>query len=355
VPNDFSPLELQMMRRCLQLAALGAGAVAPNPMVGAVLVYEGRIIGEGWHRQYGGPHAEIDCLASVREADKPLIPHATIFVSLEPCAHYGKTPPCSLRIIQERIPEVVIACSDPFPAVDGKGIEQLRQAGVRVRTGALEQEAIRLNRRFFTLHREQRPYFVLKWAETLNGKISGPGGASLAISGELTRRLVHRWRSEEAAIMVGRRTVEADDPALTTRCWIGRDPVRIIADSRLQLSRDRRVFAPGTKVIVLNTIKEATEGHIHYIQLPDTRDPGPALRRLADLGIQSILVEGGAALLSSFMRYGYADEVRRIVSGGVRAADGTEAPVIPQEAFRQMTETRLGADTLTIFERKTDG
>ena len=340
-----------MMRRCLQLAALGAGRVAPNPMVGAVLVHEGHIIGEGWHRNYGGPHAEIECLDAVREADRPLISQSTLFVSLEPCAHYGKTPPCSLRIIQERIPEVVIGCRDPFPQVDGRGIEQLTQAGIRVVTGVLQQDAEYLNRRFFTLHRARRPYVVLKWAETRDGKIADPQGHPLAISGELTRRLVHRWRSEEAAIMVGRRTVEADDPALTTRYWIGLDPVRIIADPMLRLSGDKRVFTSGGRVIVLNTLREETDGHIHYVRVPGGDDPGPALQRLAALDIQSIFVEGGAALHHSFMRYGYADEIRRIVSRSVSAPGGTGAPVLPDDTYRLLRSSRYGADTLYVYTR----
>lgn len=340
------------MQRCLQLAALGAGKVAPNPMVGALLVYEGRIIGEGWHRTYGGPHAEIECLASVRETDRQLIPHSTLFVSLEPCAHFGKTPPCSLRIIQERIPEVVVACSDPFPAVNGKGIEQLREAGIRVVTGVLEQDAIHLNRRFFTLHQEKRPYVVLKWAETRDGKISAADGQPLAISGALTGRLVHRWRSEEAAIMVGRHTVEADDPALTTRYWAGRNPVRIIADPMLRISRDKRVFAPIGQVIVLNTLRDETEGHIRYLQVPAGDDPGTALRRLAEIGIQSILVEGGAALLSSCMRYGYADEIRRIVSPDKISPRGIDAPFLQTDNYLLTDTFQCGTDQLTVFERK---
>jgi diaminohydroxyphosphoribosylaminopyrimidine deaminase/5-amino-6-(5-phosphoribosylamino)uracil reductase len=321
-------------------------------MVGALLVYEGRIIGEGWHRQFGGPHAEIECLASVQEADRQYIPDSTLFVSLEPCAHFGKTPPCSLRIIQERIPEVVVACSDPFPAVNGKGIGQLRDAGVQVVTGVLEQEAMHLNRRFFTLHRERRPYVILKWAETRDGKIAGPEGRPLAISGELTRRLVHRWRSEEAAIMVGRRTVESDDPALTTRNWTGRNPVRIIADPMLRLSKDKRVFAPGSQVIVLNTLRDATEGHIRYLQVPEGDDPGAALRLLAELGIQSILVEGGAALLTSFMRYGYADEIRRIVSSDISSPEGIDAPLFQTDNYQLADSFQYGADKITVFERK---
>jgi diaminohydroxyphosphoribosylaminopyrimidine deaminase/5-amino-6-(5-phosphoribosylamino)uracil reductase len=314
------------MQRCLQLAAIAAGEVSPNPMVGAVLVHEGRIIGEGWHRRFGGPHAEINCLDSVREADRHLIPQSTLFVSLEPCAHFGKTPPCSLRIIQERIPEVVIACRDPFPDVNGKGIEQLRDAGIRVITGVLDPEARFLNRRFFTRHTLHRPYIILKWAETADGKIAGPGGTRLYISNEATNRLVHRWRGEEAAIMVGSETVLSDDPMLTNRLWKGAEPVRIVTDRQLRLPPHLKIFKGDVPTLVLNTRQEKIEGNLQYIRIPDGDELGPVLKILSDKGIQSILVEGGAKLISSFMRQGYFDEIRRIVSGTVLAPRGIDAP-----------------------------
>jgi diaminohydroxyphosphoribosylaminopyrimidine deaminase/5-amino-6-(5-phosphoribosylamino)uracil reductase len=316
------------MQRCLHLAGLGAGRVAPNPLVGAVLVHEGRIIGEGWHRLYGGPHAEINCLDSVPDKDRHLVPQATLYVSLEPCAHFGKTPPCSRRIIQERIPEVVIAHRDPFPDVNGKGIEQLQSAGVRVITGVLEKEAAFINRRFFTRHTRHRPYIILKWAETVDGKIAGPGGQRLYISGEVTNRLVHRWRSEEAAIMVGSQTILADDPMLTNRLWTGAQPVRIVTDRKLRLSRDRQVFNRHAPTIILNAVVEKTEGNIQYLRIPDEDDLEPVLTLLAEKDIQSILVEGGAALISSFLRQGYWDEIRRVVSSTVLAPGGIDAPLM---------------------------
>ncbi|HVS95811.1 MAG TPA: bifunctional diaminohydroxyphosphoribosylaminopyrimidine deaminase/5-amino-6-(5-phosphoribosylamino)uracil reductase RibD, partial [Puia sp.] len=211
------------MRRCLQLARLGAGHVAPNPMVGAVLVFEDRVIGEGYHRRYGGPHAEPECIASVAEPDKTLIGRSTLYVSLEPCAHHGKTPPCADLIVRMGISRVVIGCRDPFPEVNGKGIERLRAAGVEVQTGILEDECVRLNKRFFTFHLEDRPFIVLKWAQTARGFIahSRAGAERLRISNEITDRLVHKWRSEEASILVGPRTAVLDDPALTVRLWKG--------------------------------------------------------------------------------------------------------------------------------------
>ena len=207
--------------RCLQLAKLGAGNVAPNPMVGAVLVHNHIIIGEGYHKQFGEAHAEVNCINSVIAEQKSLIEKSTMFVSLEPCSHFGKTPPCSNLIIQQKIKKVVIGCRDIYEEVDGKGIERLRNAGVEVVTGILENESKELNKRFFTFHQQKRPYIILKWVQSANGKI-GSENERIFISNNYSNRLVHKWRSEEAAILVGKNTVLIDDPALTTRLWKGK-------------------------------------------------------------------------------------------------------------------------------------
>ena len=201
------------MARCLQLALLGAGHVAPNPMVGAVLVYENRIIGEGHHEKYGAAHAEVNCIHSVKEEDKHLIPHATLYVSLEPCAHFGKTPPCTELILAQKIKKVVVALRDPFEAVNGRGIEKLRAAGVEVITGVLNKEAAFINKRFFYFHKEKLPYVVLKWAQSSDGFIARTGERT-AISNAWTNRLVHKWRSEEQAILIGAGTFITDGPSL---------------------------------------------------------------------------------------------------------------------------------------------
>ena len=203
------------MHRCIQLAKLGAGYVAPNPMVGAVLVQRDRIIGEGYHQQYGGPHAEVNCIASVNETDKDLISASTLYVSLEPCSHFGKTPPCADMIIKHKIPKVVIGSRDPSKEVNGKGIEKLKAAGVEVEVGILENECKTLNRRFFIFNTQHRPYIILKWAQTADHKIAGITDERLFISSEVTNRLVHKWRSEEASILVGTNTALYDDPELT--------------------------------------------------------------------------------------------------------------------------------------------
>jgi diaminohydroxyphosphoribosylaminopyrimidine deaminase / 5-amino-6-(5-phosphoribosylamino)uracil reductase len=200
------------MHRCLELARSGAGSVAPNPMVGAVLVYENRIIGEGYHQQYGRAHAEPNCIAAVKEQDKHLIERSTLFVSLEPCAHFGKTPPCADLIIENKIPGVIIGCRDPFVEVNGKGIEKLRAAGIQVQLGVLENECRKLNKRFFTFHTQHRPYIILKWAQTLDNKVANEDYSRVPISNEYTNRLVHQWRSEEMAIAVGTNTALYDDP-----------------------------------------------------------------------------------------------------------------------------------------------
>src|SRR5215207_8983700 len=222
------------MHRCLELARLGSGSVAPNPMVGAVLVYKDMIIGEGYHQQYGEAHAEVNCLNSVRPEHQHLIEQSTLYVSLEPCAHYGKTPPCADLIIQKKIPEVVVGCCDPFIQVNGKGIEKLQSAAVNVTIGVLEEECKQLNKRFFGFHTVQRPYVILKWAQTADGKVAGNDYGRKRISNQQTNRIVHKWRSEETTVVVGTNTALYDDPALTTRLWAGKNPVRIVVDMHMR-------------------------------------------------------------------------------------------------------------------------
>ena len=259
------------MRRCLELALLGAGHVAPNPMVGSVLVYsdrdtgEERIIGEGYHERYGEKHAEANCIASVKEGDRALIARSTIYVSLEPCAHYGKQPPCADLIFYWQVPRVVAGCRDPFPEVNGKGIEKLRAAGVEVVVGVLEAECMELNRRFFTFHAKHRPYIVLKWAQSADGKIGGDGRT--LISNDYSNRLVHKWRAEEAAILVGTRTAMLDDPALTVRLWSGRNPIRLVLDKELRLPSSLQLFDGKVRTIVFNMVKHVEGGMIEYYQL----------------------------------------------------------------------------------------
>ena len=287
------------MYRCIELAQKGAGYVAPNPLVGAVLVHEGVVIAEGYHRQYGQAHAEVNCIRNVPGSLKHLIPFSTLYVSLEPCSHHGKTPPCADLIINHKIPNVVIGCKDVYHEVSGRGIQKLQNAGVNVTLGVLENKCIALNKRFFTFHQKQRPYIILKWAQTANGKIAGKPGERLFISKACTNRLVHRWRSEEAAIMVGTNTAMLDNPSLTVRLWPGNNPTRLVTDRTLRLAKQLAVFDNDAPTVIFhqqqNVADPGTGTRFHEIS-----GPWPALPQILEacyqMNIQSILVEGGATL-----------------------------------------------------------
>lgn len=320
---------------------MAAGQVAPNPMVGAVLVHGDRIIGEGYHQVYGGPHAEVNCLAAVQPEDRHLIPGSTLYVSLEPCAHFGKTPPCADLIIRERIPAVVVACRDPFPEVDGKGLEKLRAAGVQVSLGMLESEARELNKRFFTFHTKQRPYIILKWAQSADGKLAGPIPGPMAISNAYSNRLVHKWRSEEASILVGANTALYDNPQLTTRGWPGKNPVRLVLDPQLRLPGHLHLFNQQTPTIVFNTRLQQEQENLLYYQLTAAANLAPqVVQALYQLKLQSVLVEGGPRLLQSFIDAGYWDELRVITNDSLVVGAGLPAPELPH-AFLKTTEQWL--------------
>ena len=345
------------MLRCIQLAERGAGAVAPNPMVGSVLVHENRIIGEGYHQRYGEAHAEVNCINSVKQPDLHLIPYSTLYVSLEPCAHFGKTPPCADLIIHHRIPFVVIGCRDPFEQVNGKGIEKLLAANVEVRTGILEQACQELNKRFFTFHLKKRPYIILKWAQTADNFIAGTEGSPrLLISNDQSNRLVHKWRSEEAAIMVGRRTVQADDPSLTNRLWMGTSPVRLIIDPSQALGKQYRVMNGEVETIVfVKGEKELDDSgsvaaNPQRISVSATDFLVGVLDELYAAGISSVLVEGGATLIQSLISKGTWDEARIITNGSVRVGDGLRAPVLP--FYKRMSAENYGTDHVEIFINK---
>lgn len=317
------------MQRCIELALQASGNVAPNPMVGAVLVHNGKIIGEGYHKIYGGPHAEVNCIASVRDRDKHLIATSTIYVCLEPCAHFGKTPPCADMIIANRIPNVFIGCRDPFAEVNGKGIEKLKSAGVSVTTGVLENESIDVNKRFFTFHQQHRPYVILKWAETADKKIGNYSSSRLMISNELSNRMVHKWRSEEAAIMAGTNTVMMDDPKLTNRLWSGKNPARVVIDLDLRLPSSLKVFDGSVKTIVFNALKHEESDSLMYYQV--TKDVSlvhQVLNGLYQQKILSVMIEGGTRLLQSFIDEGMWDEARIITNTIMHAADGVRAPIL---------------------------
>jgi diaminohydroxyphosphoribosylaminopyrimidine deaminase/5-amino-6-(5-phosphoribosylamino)uracil reductase len=339
LPNDET-----YMYRCLQLAQLGAGYVAPNPMVGAVLVNDNKIIGEGYHKIYGEAHAEVNCINSVSKHHIGLISKATLYVSLEPCAHYGKTPPCADTIIKNNIKKVVVGCRDIYKEVDGKGIKKLQAAGVHVIIGILEKECIEVNKRFFTFHQKKRPYIILKWAQSLNGKISGsqpsPGKRTF-ISNEYTNRVVHKWRTEEAAIMIGTNTALNDNPLLTARLWKGQNPVRVIFDNNLRLPAYLKIFNKEIKTIILNKIKYGEDEDILYHKLETNNTLKEAMDVLYKMNIQSVLVEGGAKLLQSFIDNNLWDEARNICNSEMMIKDGIKAPGL-NEALLQKTENYFG-------------
>ena len=347
------------MHRCLTLAKLANGNVAPNPMVGSVLVYNDRIIGEGYHQQYGKAHAEVVCIASVSEEDQHLIPESTIYVSLEPCAHFGKTPPCADLIIEKKISRVMVGCRDPFSEVNGKGIEKLRQAGIEVEVGILEKECKELNRRFFLFHTEHRPYVVLKWAQTADNYIAHDSAARLRISNEFTARLVHKWRSEEMGIVVGTNTAMNDDPELNTRLWPGKSPVRIIVDMNLRLPEWLKVFDGFIPTIVFNKHKHSLPfekisayelAGVQYYQITeDVSLVHQVLNGLYQSGIQSILVEGGAQLLQSFIDGNLWDEARVITNELLLIGQGLPAPTL-QNAILVHSEN-LFSDRIQTFKR----
>ena len=347
-------LHAVFMQRCLHLATLGAGNTAPNPLVGAVLVHERRIIGEGYHEKFGGPHAEVNSIRSVTEADQLLIPASTLYVSLEPCAHHGKTPPCADLIIQQKIPRVVIGCRDPFPQVDGKGIEKLSANKVELIFPVLEKQAKESNRRFFTFHQKKRPYIVLKWAESANHKMAGKPGERLPVSNDYSNRLVHKWRSEEAGILVGTQTALLDDPMLTARLWPGKNPVRIVPDRKLRLPDTLKIFDGLVPTIILNEQKETESGNLIYKKISGEKPGIPQiLSALYSLNILSVLVEGGPELLQSFIVSGLWDEVRIITNNQLEIPEGVASPVL-QHAVLSKTESYF-SDMVRYFMNDYEG
>jgi diaminohydroxyphosphoribosylaminopyrimidine deaminase/5-amino-6-(5-phosphoribosylamino)uracil reductase len=316
------------MQRCIALAEKGLGSVAPNPMVGAVLVHEGRIIGEGFHEKYGEAHAEVNCLQSVKAEDRNLIASSTLYVSLEPCSHYGKTPPCSLLILENNIPKIAIGAKDPFEEVNGKGIEQLRNAGREVIVGILEKECQWQNRRFNTFHLEHRPYIILKWAESEDGFIAPIGNMQYWLTNDFSKQLVHRWRTEEPAIMVGYNTVMADNPQLTARLWKGKNPVRVVVDQHCTLPKTQQIFSAEGELLLFNALHEEQVENVSYCKINFTQSIIPqVLQVLYKKGIQSVIIEGGQKILNLFIEANLWDEAR-VFKTQVQLLNGIEAPTL---------------------------
>lgn len=338
------------MQRALDLASKAAGYTAPNPLVGAVLVHNEKIIGEGYHELYGQAHAEVNCIRSVPEDKKHLISQSTMYVTLEPCAHFGKTPPCADLIIQSKIPEVIIGTRDPFAQVDGKGIDKLLAAGINVQTGILEQQCKELNKRFFTYHIHKRPYVILKWAQTVNAKV-GSEESRLIITHPVTNRLVHKWRSEEMSIMVGTNTAIQDDPLLTNRYYGHLQPTRIVLDKHLKLPTTLKLFDQSVKTLVLNMVKTEVKNLVTYQKIEDAQmDIASILDTLYQLNIQSVFVEGGPKLLQSFIHSGLWDEARVITNEKLFLDQGIDAP---QLKYAQLQKQELiSNDHIYYYQRQ---
>ena len=322
------------MQQCLDLALKGLGAVSPNPMVGAVLVYEDRVIGTGYHKRYGEAHAEVNCINSVQEADKPFIAASTLYVSLEPCSHFGKTPPCADLIIAKKIKKVIVACLDPNPLVAGRGVEKLEAAGIEVVTHVLEQESRKINKRFIVFHEQKRPYIILKWAVSVEGNFCPSDKSSFWLSNDESKKMVHQWRSEEDAILVGSGTALADNPSLTVREWQGRNPVRVMLDRDLKTPIHFNIYNEEANTIVFNLHKNEERGHVQWIQLPSKNFIEAAMKKMYDLHIQSVIIEGGLDILNQCMSLRYWDEIR-VIQSNTSLIDGLKAPKIQEKSLHQ--------------------
>ena len=341
--DSINSTNSQFMRRCLVLARYADGKTAPNPMVGSVIVFNDEIIGEGYHNAYGEPHAEVNAINAVK--NKELLPKSTLYVNIEPCSHYGKTPPCADLIINCEIPKVVIGMADPNPKVNGKGIEKLQKAGIEVVTGVLEDECKNLNRRFITFIEKKRPYIILKWAETADHYIDlireNSKTPPLKISNSITKTLNHQIRTQEASILVGTNTALLDNPHLTVRKWSGKNPVRMVIDKNLKIPKNYNIFDNSTKTLIFNNLNNKTEENTEFIKLNFAENIIPQiLNELHKRQLQSVIVEGGKTLLQSFINLNLWDECHieqseQIVKNGVPAPILTNHRLIDSQIIKQ--------------------
>lgn len=338
----------QFIARCIELAKNGLGTTYPNPMVGSVIVYNGEIIGEGWHKKAGEPHAEVNAVRSVKA--KSLLEKSTIYVSLEPCSHFGKTPPCCDLIIENKIPNVVIGTIDPNIKVAGNGIKRLKEAGINVTVGLLEKECLALNKRFFTFHEKKRPYIILKWAETQDGCIAPlekKEQKPVWITNSYSRQLVHKWRTEEQAILVGTQTVIDDNPKLNARDWKGNNPIRIVIDATNRISETSYVFDNQFKTIIFSRKKRTNSGENTIFEVIDFQNniAKQIVDKLWQYQIQSVIIEGGTQTLQTFIDANLWDEARVFV-GNVSFKNGIKAPKLPRLHSKK---TQILTDELLII------
>ena len=333
------------IRRCIELARNGLGTTYPNPLVGSVIVYDGKIIGEGWHKKSGESHAEVNAVKAVK--DKSLLKKATIYVSLEPCSHFGKTPPCCDLIIKNNIPNVVIGTVDPNVKVAGNGIKKLIEAGIHVTVGVLEEECNALNKRFFTCHKKKRPFIVLKWAESQDGFIAPTEKLEkkpVWITNQYSRQLVHKWRTEEQAILVGTQTAIDDNPKLNARDWSGKNPIRLVIDQNNRIEKNNHIFDNQAVTIVfsksIDTIKK--ENTIFEILDFEKNIAEQIVQILYQHQIQSVIIEGGRQTLQTFIDANLWDEARVFV-GSIKFKEGTQAPTLAKNQFKKQS---IGTDEL---------
>ena len=334
------------IRRCIELARNGLGTTYPNPLVGSVIVYDGKIIGEGWHKKSGESHAEVNAVKAVK--DKSLLKKATIYVSLEPCSHFGKTPPCCDLIIKNNIPNVVIGTVDPNVKVAGNGIKKLIEAGIHVTVGVLEEECNALNKRFFTFHKKKRPFIVLKWAESQDGFIAPTEKLEkkpVWITNQYSRQLVHKWRTEEQAILVGTQTAIDDNPKLNARDWSGKNPIRLVIDQNNRIEKNNHIFDNQAVTIVfsksIDTIKK--ENTIFEILDFEKNIAEQIVQILYQHQIQSVIIEGGRQTLQTFIDANLWDEARVFV-GSIKFKEGTQVPTLAKNQFKKQS---IGTDELT--------
>ena len=332
------------MQRCIDLAKNGLGTTYPNPLVGSVIVYDGKIIGEGWHRKAGAPHAEVNAVNSVK--DKSLLKKATIYVSLEPCSHFGKTPPCCDLIITHKIPNVVIGTVDPFAKVAGNGIKRLMESGANVTVGILEDACNELNKRFFTFHQKKRPYIILKWAESKDGFIAPIHKNSkrpVWITNTYSRQLVHKWRTEEQAILVGTQTVLNDNPKLNARDFFGNNPIRIAIDNGNKITDDFAIKDDTQETLFLTK----NENNTFKNSIFDSNFLEKSLHELYNHNIQAVIIEGGRTTLQSFIDKNLWDEARVFI-GNTKFSDGITAPKLSYSPTKSL---RIFEDELKLFRR----
>lgn len=348
----FRGMHEHFMLRSIELAERGAGYVSPNPLVGCVIVHQGKIIGEGFHQRFGEAHAEVNAISAVK--DKALLKDSTLYVTLEPCCHHGKTPPCTDLIIQHKIPTVVIGSVDPYEKVSGQGIQQLRNAGIEVQVGVMEKETNWLNRRFFTFVHKKRPYIILKWAESADHFLAPDASAMSAeafnenrhITGFIVQKLVHRWRSMEDAIMVGTNTIISDNPSLNVRAWEGRNPIRIAIDRQLRIPLTAKIYDRSQQTLIFNEVKEEISENLRFIQIDFQHNSwSHIMHQLFESGIQSLIVEGGAYTLNSLIAQNYWDEMQVFTTPKYLNA-GVKAPDIVGQCISQ---TELDASHLRVY------